>query len=131
MFLNNFFIKCEQICRYLQIMVIHVWRNFFLFGFLHAGCELYKCEVRDFFCRLIAKAEFKNPFEYKYRDEMENRCAYVVIFYFCFNFFLLKWDFLWKSFVSQNVMINIFLPTRPAKKSDWRFASQIGYGGRP
>ena len=52
-------------------------------------------------------------------------------FLIMYNIFLLKWDFLWSHFVTQNVKINIFLPTYPPKTSDWRFAWQNGYGRRP
>ena len=58
---------------------------------------------------LITKPEFKNfsSTRNKYRDEMENRCAYVVLVMFLFIiFFLLKCGFLWNHFVTQNVMIN-------------------------
>ena len=47
--------------------------------------------------------------------------------YLLIIFFLLKsLDFLWNYFVTQNVMINIFLSTHPPKTSDWRFAWQNG-----
>ena len=63
---------------------------------------------------------------------MKNRRAYVAIFYFCFYIFsFLKSYLLWKYFVTQNVMINIFLPTHSPKTSDWRFAWQNKYGRRP
>ena len=61
---------------------------------------------------------------------MESRRGYVVIF-FLIIFFLLNWDFLWDHFVTQNVMMNLFLPIHPFKTSDWRFAWQNGYGRRP
>ena len=61
---------------------------------------------------------------------MENRHVCIVIFYICLCIFF--WiGILWNQFVTQNVLINIFLPTHPPKRSDWRFAWQNGYGRHP
>ena len=64
---------------------------------------------------------------------MENRVAYIVFFNFCllYRIFLLKWDFLWNHFVTQNIMINIFLPTQPPKTWQWHFVWQNANGRHP
>ena len=81
---------------------------------------------------LITRTEFKNPSSTrnKYRDEMKNRCAYVVMF-FVYNILSFKTGFSLEPLCHKNVMINIFLPTNLLKTSDWRFAWQNGYGRHP
>ena len=85
-----------------------------------------------FFRGLITRTEFKNPSSTrnKYRDEMKNRCAYVVMF-FVYNILSFKTGFSLEPLCHKNVMINIFLPTNLLKTSDWRFAWQNGYGRHP
>ena len=85
-----------------------------------------------FFRGLITREEFKNPSSTrnKYRDEMKNRCVYVVMF-FVYNILSFKSGFSLEPLCHTNVVINIFLPTHLLKTSDWRFAWQNGYGRHP
>ena len=83
----------------------------------------------DYEYRIWKSIEYKY-FPSSYREEMKNRRAYVVIFHICLYFFFLK-GLLWNHSVTQNVMINIFLPIHQPKMSDWRFAWQNGYWRRP
>ena len=58
-------------------------------------------------------AQLQNNF--KFEENFSAQILYTM-------FFLLKWDFLWNHFVTQNVMINLFLPTHPPKTSGCHFA---------
>ena len=83
--------------------------------------------------RIYKPVEYKF-FPHRYRHEMENRRAYVVIFLFLFIiFFLLKIPYILRNhFVTQNIMIDRFYPpTYLPKTSDRHFAWQNGCGHRP
>ena len=104
-------------------------------------CTMKVGEVGAFFHGLITKAEFQN------RDEKYNQlklhwnlqvpwwnqkvCVRFNLLFLFKIFVLLKLDFPWNHFVTQNVLINIFLPTHPPKMSGWHFAWQNGYGHLP
>ena len=110
----------------------HTYEVFFSLPFL-TYYELWKCEVGAFFRGLIRRTKFKNlsSTRNKFRDEMENKCAYVVSF-FVYNNFSFEIGFSLEPLFTQNAMINIFLPTHPPKTSDWCFAKwQNGYKLRP
>ena len=78
-----FFTKFEQIRRYLQIIVILTWRSFFFFSFLHVVNNKSVKREGSWLRQTDYEGRIWKSFQYKYCDEMENRCAYVVIFYFC------------------------------------------------
>ena len=61
---------------------------------------------------------------------MKNRRSYIVIFYFCL-FFLLKWDFHWNHFVTQNVMINTFYPPTHLKRQIDILHDKMGMDATP
>ena len=54
-------------------------------------------------------------------------CIFVYIYFVFWNGVFFETTL----FVTQNVMINIFLLNQPSKASDWRFAWQNEYGRHP
>ena len=110
-FFNDFFTKCEQIRRYLQNLVIHIWLGFLLFHFVHVvnyKKVKYKRFSRDWLWRHNIKTLW---FQQNYHDEMDSRCAYVVILYFCLYFFF------WMGFSLEpfcHTKTSLYIFTHPA-----------------
>ena len=106
-FLKDFFSKCEQIRRYLQVTLsenVSIWflklytrmTYFLLFSFLRV--LEYKSEKWEpFFADWLRKRNLRThrvqlplTLPRSYRDEMENRRAYVVIFYIWLLYFFFR-----------------------------------------